>query len=267
MPQESALGSADFHGDFLDLLASRGHSVSFGSTVDGSKLTPTESTTVLAIRYADGVLIAGDRRATAGTSILYDRADKVLEIDEHTAMAISGSPAIAYEMARVLEYSLRYYRRSQLQELSLEGKLRTLSRLIRDNLGMALQGIGAVIPILGAFDVARDEGKIYFYDALGAQFEVADFATTGSGSVWVRGALYYLNRWERQLAQLNLHDATAVVLRMLDAAAEYDAATGGYNRRAGIFPVVKRVTRGGTETLDPSTLSAIYTEAVEVTDV
>ena len=90
-------------------------------------------------------MIAGDRRATAGTSVIYDRAEKVLQIDKHSVLAISGSPAIAYEIARVLEHSFQYFRRSQLQELSLEGKLRMLSRLIRDNLPMALQGIGGVI--------------------------------------------------------------------------------------------------------------------------
>jgi len=254
----------DYHGDFLELLAASGYSPRFGTGGEGNKIVPTESTTVLAVRYREGVLIAGDRRAIAGTSILYDRADKVLEIDEYSAMAISGSPAIAYEMARVLEYALRYYRRSQLQELSLEGKLRTLSRLIRENLPMALQGIGAVIPIFAAYDSLSGEGRIYLYDALGAQFEAAEFATTGSGSVWIRGALYYQNRWIKPLRELTLDESTTVVLRMLDAAAEYDAATGGYNRRANIFPIVKQITREGIRSLDDAYLQRVYAESVEV---
>lgn len=257
----------NFHGDFLELLAASGYTPRFGVFGDATKVVPTESTTVLAIRYREGVLIAGDRRATAGTSILFDRADKVLEIDEHSAMAISGSPAIAYEMARVLEYALRYYRRSQLQELSLEGKLRTLSRLIRENLALALQGIGAVIPIFAAYDTVADEGRIYMYDALGAQFEVAEFATTGSGSVWIRGALYYQNRWIKPLRELPLSEASAVVLRILDAAAEYDAATGGYNPRTNVFPLVKQITREGIRSLEDSYLRQIYAEAVEVPHV
>jgi proteasome beta subunit len=264
---DDAPNRTDFHGDFLELLSSSGYAPRFGATGEAAKITPTESTTVLAVRYADGVLIAGDRRATAGTSILFDRADKVLEIDEHSAMAISGSPAIAYEMARVLEYALRYYRRSQLQELSLEGKLRTLSRLIRDNLAMALQGIGAVIPIFAAYDTVSNEGRIYMYDALGAQFEVAEFATTGSGSIWIRGALYYQNRWMKPLRELSLTESVTVVLRMLDAAAEYDAATGGYNRRANIYPVVKMITHDGIRSLDDEYLKTVYAESVEVTHV
>ena len=165
--------------------ASRRAGAGLQAGVDGSEslpFEPTEGTTILAVRFKDGVLIAGDRRATAGNAVIYDRADKVIDIDEHSVMAISGSPAIAYEIARILEHSFQYHRRRQLQEMSLEAKLRRLSLLIRDNLPMAIQGIGAVIPIMATYDVVDERGKIFFYDALGAQFEVTDFTTTGSGS-------------------------------------------------------------------------------------
>ena len=62
---------------------------------------PTEATTILAFKFSGGVLVAGDRRATAGNTVVYDRADKVLEIDRHSIMAIAGVPATAWEMARV----------------------------------------------------------------------------------------------------------------------------------------------------------------------
>ena len=170
--------------DFLSLLKEQGHlpldPVPAGP--HGTEFATTEGTTILAIRYREGVLIAGDRRATMGNTVVYDRADKVLSIDDDAVMALAGSPAIAYEMARLLEISFQHYRRSQLQVLSLDGKLRILSRLLRDNLSLALQGIGAVIPIFAAFDADESQGKIFFYDVLGAQFESVDFCTTGSGS-------------------------------------------------------------------------------------
>lgn len=78
---------------------------------------------------------------------MYDRADKVLEIDRHSVMAIAGSPATAWEMTRILEHSFQFYRRSQLQEMSAEGKVRALSKLLRDNLGMVMQGVGVVVPL------------------------------------------------------------------------------------------------------------------------
>ncbi len=263
-------------GDFLSLLKHTNYplKVVLPANVSGLQTPPTgvtsdveiaHSTTVIAIRYGEGVLIAGDRRATAGTSVIYDRAEKVLQIDKYSVLAISGSPAIAYEIARVLEHSFQYFRRSQLQELSLEGKLRMLSRLIRENLPMALQGIGGVIPIFALYDVStsaeQNGGKIFFYDALGAHFENVDFATTGSGSIWIRGVLRYLNRWsDTPLEQMDERQATITILRLLDTASEYDAATSGYNATAQIFPTVKTVKRTGVDTLSNEYLEECYTE-------
>ena len=232
----------------------------------GKTLEIPEATTVVAVRYSDGIIIAGDRRATAGTSVIHDRAEKVLPIDSHSVLAISGAPATAYEIARVLKHSFQYFRRSQLQELSVEGKLRTLSRLIRDNLPMALQGIGAVIPIFALYaphtDDSENGGKIYFYDALGAHFENVDFATTGSGSIWIRGVLRYIDKWgETRLENMDQQQATITILRLLDTASEYDAATSGYNAKAEIFPTVKTITQQGVETLSDDFLKDCYVEA------
>ena len=140
-----------------------------------SDFTPTQATTILAFKFSDGVLVAGDRRATAGNTVVYDRADKVLEIDRHSLMAIAGVPATAWEMARVLEHSLQYFRRTQLQEMSVDGKVRALSKLLRDNFGFVIQGIGVVVPIFATYDFAGDgQARLYFYDAMGAKFEVTD---------------------------------------------------------------------------------------------
>ena len=261
---------ANHKGDFLSLLKHANYPLKIvvpsETTQHGVDIEIAHSTTVVAVRYKDGVMIAGDRRATAGTSVIYDRAEKVLQIDRHSVLAISGSPAIAYEIARILEHSFQYFRRSQLQELSLEGKLRMLSRLIRENLPMALQGIGGVIPIFALYDLnaADDEngGKIFFYDALGAHFENVNFATTGSGSIWIRGVLRYLSRFgDTPLQEMDERQATITILRLLDTASEYDAATSGYNARAQIFPNVKTVTRPGVGDISDDELETCYAEA------
>ena len=257
-------------GDFLNLLKQANYPLKVDlppeTTQQGADIEIAHSTTVVAVLYRDGVIIAGDRRATAGTAVIYDRAEKVLQIDRHSVLAISGSPAIAYEIARMLEHSFQYFRRSQLQELSLEGKLRMLSRLIRENLSMALQGIGGVIPIFALYDLNAAEnengGKIFFYDALGAHFENVDFATTGSGSIWIRGVLRYLSRFgDTPLNQMDQQQATITILRLLDIASEYDAATSGYNAKVQIFPTIKTVTHTGVNTISDDDLAAWYTEA------
>ena len=249
--------------DFLNLLKQQRPEISLPPrpvTPDSQHvIEATEGTTILAVRFRDGVLIAGDRRATIGNVMVYDRADKVLCIDDDSVLALSGSPAMAYEIARLLEISFQHYRRSQLQVLSLDGKLRILSRLMRENLPMAMQGIGAVVPIFSTFDDEADAGKIFFYDVLGAQFESVDFCTTGSGSPAVRGALYYQDRWGGQpLAKMDEETSIALILKMLETAAEFDTATGGYRPNARIFPQVMRITSAGISSVPEAELEPIY---------
>src|SRR5207249_10962793 len=117
-----------------------------------AEIVPTESTTILAFKFSDGVLVAGDRRATSGNTVVYDRADKVLEIDRQSIMAIAGVPATAWEMARALEHSFQFFRRTQLQEMSVDGKVRALSKLLRDNFGLVMQGVGVVVANFATYD-------------------------------------------------------------------------------------------------------------------
>jgi len=226
---------------------------------------PTEATTILAFKFAGGVLVAGDRRATAGNTVVYDRADKVLEIDRHSIMAIAGVPATAWEMARVLEHSFQYFRRTQLQEMSVDGKVRALSKLLRDNFGFVMQGMGMVVPIFATYDFNSNSGggRLYFYDAMGAQFEVTDYAATGSGSLAVRGILHYANHWgAKPLQQLGADEAVTIALRALDTAAESDTATGGVDRSGKIYPLIKIVSREGITTLPEEKVAAVFKETV-----
>ena len=225
---------------------------------------PTEATTILAFKFSGGVLVAGDRRATAGNTVVYDRADKVLEVDRHSIMAIAGVPATAWEMARVLEHSFQYFRRTQLQEMSVDGKVRALSKLLRDNFGFVMQGVGMVVPIFATYDFNSNSGpRLYFYHAMGAQFEVADYAATGSGSPAVRGILYYENNWgAKRLQKLSEEEAVTVALRALDTAAESDTATGGVDRSGKIYPLIKVVSREGITTLPERKIAAVFKQTV-----
>lgn len=191
--------------------------------------------------------------------VMYDRTDKVLEIDRHCVMAIAGVPATAYEMARVLEHSFKYYRRTQLQELSFEGKLRALSKLLKENVPAALAGTGAVVPIFAGYDADQEAAKIYFYDILGAEFEGVEYAVSGSGSPTIRGILHYVNTWgEQPLSTMSQEQATIQALRLLTCAAEFDSATGGVNREAGLYPVVKLITAEGVTAMADPYLRSLF---------
>jgi proteasome beta subunit len=254
-------------GDFAELLRRRGIAPVPLPATPAAAATPvpqTQATTILAFKFSGGVLVAGDRRATAGNVVVYDRADKVLEIDRHSIMAIAGVPATAWEMARVLEHSFQFFRRTQLQEMSVDGKVRALSQLLRENFGFVMQGVGVVVPIFATFDARGDAGaRLYFYDAMGAQFEVTEYAATGSGSPAVRGVLYYENNWgKKPLAKLSEDEAVTLALRALDTAAESDTATGGVDRGGKIFPVIKIVSQEGITTMAEREIAALWKRGV-----
>ena len=220
----------------------------------------TQGTTILAFKFAGGVLVAGDRRATAANVVMYDRTDKVFEVDRHSVMAIAGSFGTAWETARVLQHSFQFYRRSQLQDMSVEGKVRALSKLLRDNLGMVLQGVGVVVPLFATYDAGSpDPAKVFFYDAMGAHFEATDFAASGSGGPSVRSILYYENNWGRApLRELDEKGAITVALRALDTAAEADTATGGVDRTGKIFPIVKILNQTGITSIPHDELASLF---------
>ena len=260
-------------GDFLGALKAHGYDVAprlmeaaakFQHEM-GSGSIATEGTTVLAVKYKDGVLVAGDRRATAGNLVMYERAEKLINIDERSILAIAGVPAVAFEMARVLEHSFKYYQRSQLQEMSTAGKVRSLSKLLKENLPLTLQGVGMVVPIFATYETDGKDGggKVYFYDALGAQFEGVDYSASGSGSLAVRSVLHYLNTWgDKPLGKYNESEVIVTALRVLDTAADSDTATSGYNPKSNIFPIVRVITKEGVREIPDSDLARVYRSEV-----
>ncbi|MDB6123114.1 MAG: proteasome and subunit [Pedosphaera sp.] len=238
-------------GDFLSLLAA--HKLApLSSSVSAAAPVQTQATTVFAFHFADGVLMAGDRRATAGNIIVTDKVDKVIEIDATTLLAIAGVPATAFEMARVLQTSFEYYRRSQLQPLSLPAKVRALARLLRENLPMTMQGVGVVVPLFAALDqsVTPAKPQIYFYDPLGAQFQATGHVASGSGSGTIRSILSFQEQHGKpKPSQMNLKDAVRFALRLLMVASEFDSATGGVNPATQTYATIKLLCPTGVEAI------------------
>ncbi len=196
--------------------------------------------------------MAGDRRATAGNVIVTDQVDKVVALDATSLLAIAGVPAVAFEMARVLQASFEYFRRSQLQSLSLPAKVRTLARLLRENLPMTLQGVGVVMPLFAGVDQAATppQPQIYFYDPLGAQFHAVNHAASGSGSGTIRSILNFQERYgQPHPASMPLAEAVRFALRLLMTAAELDSATGGVDPEGKSFATVRLLRGTGIEVI------------------
>jgi proteasome beta subunit len=225
---------------------------SVGILAGFAEQTVVQATTVFAFHCAEGVIIGGDHRATAGNTVFSDRTEKILELDSHSLMAIAGVPATAFEMARTLQTSFEFYRRSQLQQMSLSAKLRALSRLLRENLPATLQGVGVVSPIFAGVETGDASAKaaIWFYDPLGAQFEAASYAASGSGSGTIKSVLHYLENWSQpRPAEMSLADAVVLANRLLMTAAEFDTATGGVHPNQQEFATIKLLSAPGIRTL------------------
>lgn len=238
-------------GDFLSLLAA--HNLApWRGEASSSAPAQTQATTVFAFHFAEGVLMAGDRRATAGNVIVTDRVDKVIEIDATSLLAIAGVPATAFEMARIMQTSFEYYRRSQLQPLSLPAKVRALARLLRENLPMTMQGVGVVAPLFAGLDqtVSPPKPQIYFYDPLGAQFQSATHVASGSGSGTIRSILSYQEQYGNpKPSQMRLKEAVKFALRLLMVASEFDSATGGVNPATKTYATIKVLRGTGVESV------------------
>ncbi len=208
----------------------------------GAHPNEVHGTTVIALRFDAGVLTIADRRATAGNLIMYDLADKVISLDDHTVVAISGAFARSVEVCRFLKHSFKYYRRTVLHEMSLEGKLTEISKSLAGNAPMAAQGIGVFLPIVSAYDTKNDRFGVYFFDGAGARFQNGSYACAGSGSERIRGVFEYVARTKGHFETRKLADVLADGLQMLDIAADLDSATGGFNK---VLPVTRVLDRDG----------------------
>jgi proteasome beta subunit len=197
------------------------------------------ATTCVAIRFADGVLLAGDRRATAGNFIAHRALEKVFPADRHSGVAIAGAAGPAMEMVKLFQLQLEHYEKVEGSALSLEGKANQLAQMVRNHLPAAMQGM-AVVPIFAGFDVRRGAGRLFEYDVTGGRYEESNFAATGSGSLHA-GTVVKISFREGM-------DREQVIDLALDAlfqAADEDSATGGPDLVRRIYPVIATITAAG----------------------
>ena len=184
---------------FADLLrASRPEIVGSQRTVASTEMPVPHGTTVLGLKYADGVIMAGDRRATSGYTVADAKMRKVFAADDYSAIAIAGAAGQAIEMVKLFQLELEHYEKITGDRLSLEGKANRLAQMIRSNFPLALQGL-VVVPLFGGFDHATGEGRIFYYDATGGRWEEDDYQTTGSGGQPAKNSLK--KRWHPGLSR------------------------------------------------------------------
>jgi proteasome beta subunit len=217
----------------------------------------THGTTVVAIRYADGVVMAGDRRATAGNFISHRTMEKVFPADRHSGVAIAGAAGPAVEMVKLFQLQLEHYEKVEGAELSLEGKANQLAQMVRNHLPAALQGF-AVVPLFAGYDTKRRTGRLFEYDVTGGRYEESDFSATGSGSMHA-GTVIKIG----YKPDLDRDAAVELAINALFQAADEDAATGGPDLVRGIYPVVATITADGFARLEDEDIATRFRALLE----
>jgi proteasome beta subunit len=215
------------------------------------------ATTIVALSYAGGVLMAGDRRATMGNVIASRHIEKVFPADRYSVLGIAGTAGIAIDLTRLFQVELEHYEKIEGTLLSLEGKANRLGAMIRGNLPLALQGL-AVVPLFAGFDTSAGVGRLFSYDVTGGRYEEHEHHTVGSGSVFARGALKKL--WRPNLGEA---EAVAVAVEALYDAADDDSATGGPDTVRKLWPVVYTVDRTGARRVAENELAAVAVNVIE----
>ncbi|NUQ32254.1 MAG: proteasome subunit beta [Dermatophilaceae bacterium] len=205
----------------------------------GATLEAPHGTTIVTLLYDGGVLMAGDRRATMGNVIANRDMEKVFAADEYSVVGIAGTAGIAIELVRLYQVELEHYEKIEGAIMSLEGKANRLASMIRGNLGLAMQGL-TVVPTYAGFDLDSANGRIYSYDVTGGCYVEGGHHSTGSGSVFARGALKKL--WRPGLDE---QQAVSVAIEALYDAADDDSATGGPDLGRQIWPTVALVDHAG----------------------
>jgi len=229
---------------------------SMGNIASTSPVEVPHGTTIVALKCADGIVMAGDRRATMGNVIASRDIEKVFATDDYSCIGIAGTAGVALEIVRLFQVELEHYEKIEGVLLSLDGKANRLASMLRSNLGMAMQGL-AVVPLFAGFDLSEQTGRIFSYDVTGGRYEEHDHHSIGSGSMFARGALKKL--WSPSMDQA---DATRIAVAALYDAADDDSATGGPDLTRGIFPIVTVVDADGYRRLTDDELEPIIRELI-----
>jgi proteasome beta subunit len=215
------------------------------------------ATTIVALTCHNGVVLAGDRRATAGSMIAKRDVEKVFRSDEFSAIGYAGTGSVGIEFVRLFQVELEHYEKMEGRSLSLDGKANRLAWMIRGNLAAAMQGL-VVVPLFVGYDEEVGVGRIFSYDVAGGPYEEKGFHSIGSGSVFARGALkkFYVE-------DMPVRDAVLASVQSLYDAADDDSATGGPDLTRRIFPVIATVTEEGFRKLSDAESAEYATEVVQ----
>ncbi len=194
-------------------------------------------TTTVGIVCKDGIVLAADRRATAGNLIVDKKAQKIYEINDSMALTTAGTVSDVQLMIKLLraELSLKSVRTER--KVNVKEAVNLLSGLVYSNIRKL-----SMIPGLSHFVFAgKDSEGFHLYDIYpdGSLTKNDKFIASGSGSVMVYGVLETLYD-----ENMKTDDGVKLAVKCVNAAMQRDTASGN-----GI-DVIKITSQGVVKVLE-----------------
>ncbi|MFP3132482.1 MAG: hypothetical protein RXQ77_04060 [Candidatus Nanopusillus sp.] len=175
-------------------------------------MTESSGTTIVAIKFKNGVLIASDRQTTAGMMVYHNKTQKLHQITDNILMGAAGLVGDIQALVKILQSNLKLkYLRSK-NEPTAEEAANFLSTLM--NYYKWFPFFSEVI-IVGK---DNDDYNIYSIDEAGGLEKFDNFTSTGSGMVFALGVLeteYKENMSEEEAKELAKKAILAAIKRDL----------------------------------------------------
>ncbi|MGH2812843.1 MAG: proteasome subunit beta [Actinomycetota bacterium] len=256
-PFEPSPAASTDHASFSELVRKAAGGSPPPPANQGAPVEVPHATTILAVRYDDGVVMAGDRRATEGYSIAHRSIEKVFPTDDRSGIATAGAAGPAIEMTRLFQTELEHYEKIAGVSLTLEGKANKLSQLLRVNFPLAMQGL-MVVPLFAGFDERHARGRIFKYDLTGGRYEESEYWATGSGGRDARATIK-----KRYSPDLGRDETVKIALEALFDASEEDVGTGGPDVLREIYPQIATITVDGFSEVPEEEIAALFEALLE----
>jgi len=196
-----------------------------------------KGTTTVGIICKDGVVLAADKRATAGNLIVNKRTDKIYEISSNMVITMAGTVSDAQLLSKLIKAELQLKKIRSGREPNVKESANLLAGMVYSNIRRM-----SLIPGISHFLLGgKDETGYYIYDifADGSLTPCEDFVTSGSGSVFAYGVLETL-----YTPNITTEQGVELAVKSINAALARDTATGN-----GIH-IVTITSKGITNVVD-----------------
>ena len=219
------------------------------------------NTTVFALIYENGVLIAGDRRTSGGYfEIVSDETTKVHQITDYSVMAAAGFCNVISDLEDNLSSTCNGFRDLYGQDLSPDGQASFLKRLLEpwwfDSIYSWYWQVG--IPILATFDLAYDMPRIFAFDESGFYWESKFFGGTGCGFEAIKGLV-------NDLWRADMSEGMAILIAM-KAMLQSGIASSGVSDARLYLPTIGVIDKDGFRLISDKVLKTVRDTLVKQTE-